>query len=103
MADKIARPHSANAVVRTTEFDWQDLQIFLAVVEGGSMRSAARKFSAHQSTISRRIGNLESQIGGKLITRDGMGCPTCNLTEKGHDVLSLARGIEQQISAFRSS
>ena len=54
-------------------FDWDDLRIFHALVSSGSMSSAARKLGIGQPTVSRRLEQLETRIGARLVTRGAEG------------------------------
>jgi DNA-binding transcriptional LysR family regulator len=44
-------------------FDWNDLKYFLAFARHGSMLAAAKESRVNQSTVQRRITELESRIG----------------------------------------
>jgi DNA-binding transcriptional LysR family regulator len=45
------------------------IQVFLRVVQTGSFSAAARQLSTPKSTISRRISELEQQVGARLLQR----------------------------------
>lgn len=47
----------------------EDLEAFFAVVETGSLTSAAKTLSLPKSTISRRLARLESDLGATLLLR----------------------------------
>ena len=53
----------------TPELAWDDLRLFLAVVDGGSLSAAARRLRVAQPTISRRIAELERVLAEPLFTR----------------------------------
>ncbi len=46
-----------------------DLRLFLSVVELGSFAAAANAIDAPRALVSRRIGELETELGSKLFTR----------------------------------
>ena len=48
---------------------FQEMQVFQAVAEELSFRSAAERLALDQSALSRRIKELEARIGYKLLTR----------------------------------
>ena len=48
---------------------WADGRFFLAVARGGSFTAASRRLGVNQSTVSRRIAELERAIGGELFHR----------------------------------
>src|SRR5262245_37988969 len=51
----------------------QDLRIFLAVVEAGSMGKAARHLNVAQPNISNSIANMERALGVTLLDRRRQG------------------------------
>lgn len=50
-------------------FDWDDIRVFLAIVEHGSLNQAADYLAINQSTVSRRIAALEERLGVNLFER----------------------------------
>ncbi|MFM2418221.1 MAG: hypothetical protein RL385_2944 [Pseudomonadota bacterium] len=56
-----------------TRLAWDDLRLFLAVVRAGSFTRAARQAGVDQSTITRRMRSLESQLGSSLFERSHAG------------------------------
>lgn len=63
-------------------FDWDDLRIFHALVSAGSMSSAARKLGIGQPTVSRRLEQLETRIGARLVTRGAEGVELTDIGER---------------------
>jgi DNA-binding transcriptional LysR family regulator len=82
----------------TPTFD--QLRVFLAVVETGSFAAAGRKLNRAVSVISYGIANLELQLGLSLFDREGTRRP--QLTEAGRAVLSEARAVAQGIDGLRA-
>lgn len=82
----------------TPTFD--QLKIFLTVVETGSFAAAGRRLNRATSVISYGITNLEAQLGLKLFTREGTRKP--RLTIAGQAVLAEARTIGQSIDGLRA-
>lgn len=72
------------------------LAIFLAVVEQGSFHAAARHLGRAVSAISYGISGLESQLGVRLLEREGSRRPV--LTEAGRAVLAHARAIADGVN-----
>ena len=70
---------------------FDQLQIFLTIVEAGSFAGAARKLGRATSVISYAIANLEAQLGLELFDRHSTKKPL--LTDAGRAVLSDARAI----------
>lgn len=75
-------------------FDWNDLRHFLAVARHGSTLAAARALGVNQSTVHRRLAELERRLGGALATRHPTGY---RLTEFGERLLPYARSVEDSI------
>jgi DNA-binding transcriptional LysR family regulator len=82
----------------TPTFD--QLRVFLAVVETGSFAAAGRKLNRAVSVISYGIGNLEAQLGLSLFDREGTRKP--QLTVAGRAVLAEARSVAQGIDGLRA-
>ncbi|MGH6790224.1 MAG: LysR family transcriptional regulator [Pseudolabrys sp.] len=78
-------------------FDWNDLRHFLAVARHGSTLAAAKTLGVSQSTVHRRMDELERQIGRQLVTRNPTGY---KLTELGQDLVTYAVRIEEAALAF---
>ena len=78
-------------------FEWSDLRYFLAVARAGSTLAAARMLGTSQSTVHRRLMELESRIGRKLVKRSTAGY---ELTELGVRLLADAERVEDAIAAF---
>jgi len=50
-------------------YDFQDLEVFLAVKETGSFHGAAQRLNLSQSAVTRRIQKLETALGSTLFER----------------------------------
>jgi len=79
-------------------FDWNDLKHFLAVARHGSTIAAAKALGLSQSTVHRRLEELEQRLGGQLVVRHPTGY---RLTELGNDLLPYAEGVEDAVAAFQ--
>ncbi|WP_288408100.1 LysR family transcriptional regulator [uncultured Herbaspirillum sp.] len=66
------------------------LEIFVMVVETGSFNAAAVEMGCTQSRISHAIGELENNLGTRLLHRSQSGCIP---TSVGHSVAAKARQI----------
>jgi DNA-binding transcriptional LysR family regulator len=71
---------------------WDDLQLFLAVHEQGSLSGAARMLKLGQPTLSRRIAELEEAVGEALFERQSQGA---RLTAAGHKLLPAAQSMAE--------
>ena len=78
-------------------FDWDDLKYLLAVARHGSTLAAGRVLDVDQSTVQRRLVELERRIGQSLVQRHPTGY---RLTEFGEQMLPYAERIEQAVLAF---
>jgi DNA-binding transcriptional LysR family regulator len=78
-------------------FDWNDLRYFLAVARHKSTLAAGRALKLSQSTVHRRLLELERRIGRQLVKRHPTGY---RLTELGEEMLPYAERIEQAVLAF---
>ncbi|WP_460449685.1 LysR family transcriptional regulator [Alsobacter sp. SYSU BS001988] len=78
-------------------FDWNDLKYFLAVARCESTLAAGRAMGLSQSTVQRRLVELERRIGRPLVTRHPAGY---RLTEFGLAMLPHAQAVERQVEAF---
>ena len=82
----------------TPTFD--QLRVFLTVVDTGSFAGAARKLGRATSVISYSIANLEMQLGVSLFDRETTRRP--QLTDAGRAVLSEARTIANGMGSLRA-
>ncbi|OQM76729.1 LysR family transcriptional regulator [Manganibacter manganicus] len=75
-------------------YEFRHLRYFLAAVEHGSFRKAAAALDVQESAISRRIRDLEDNIGASLFHRHSAGV---RLTIAGEKFLPRAREIVRHI------
>ena len=68
--------------------DLNSLMIFAKVVEANSFSEAARRLSMPTSTVSRRVADLEGQLGIRLLERSTR---SLRLTDVGSEVLEHAQ------------
>lgn len=78
-------------------FDWDDLKHLLAVARHGSTLAAGRALGVDQSTVQRRLVELERRIGQALVQREPSGY---RLTEFGQALLPHAERVEHAVTAF---
>lgn len=72
-------------------FDWNDLKFFLELARQGRLMPAARRLKVDHTTVSRRISELERDLGIKIFDRKPNGFV---LTEDGHKLYQAAERIE---------
>lgn len=81
--------------VLAPKFELRHLRYVIATAEFGGIRRAARCLDVQPSTISRRIRDLEDEIGAALFIRDQRGA---SLTYAGERFLQRARNAINQVS-----
>lgn len=81
-------------------FNWNDLRYLLAVAEHGSTLAAARALKVNQSTVQRRLAELEHQLGLRLVERLSSGY---RLTSAGRAVLPSVEVVAVAIETFERS
>jgi DNA-binding transcriptional LysR family regulator len=74
------------------DISWDDLRLFLAVADAGSLTAAARRLKMTQPTASRRLLDLESTVGEALFVRDASGA---RLTSFGERMVEPARRMAE--------
>ena len=72
------------------DISWEDVRLFLAVAEHGSMSKGAKALRIGQPTMSRRIGDLEHRLGFAVFERSVAGA---TLTSRGQALLDPARNM----------
>jgi DNA-binding transcriptional LysR family regulator len=76
-------------------FDWNDLKYFLAVARHNSTVAAGKAMRLSQSTVHRRLSELERRVGRKLVARQTSGY---RLTEFGEALLPYAERVEAAVN-----
>jgi DNA-binding transcriptional LysR family regulator len=74
-------------------FDFRDLEQFVAVAETGSIARAAERCRTVASAVSKRLSDLEESFGTPLLVRGAKGVA---LTPAGHTFLARARSVLHQ-------
>ncbi len=78
-------------------YDWNDLRFLLALAGEGSTLAAARTLGVNQSTVQRRLADLEASLGERLVERQVSGY---RLTDLGRAVLPQAEAAAAAAAAF---
>lgn len=79
-------------------FDWNDLKYFLAVARQNSTIAAGKSLGISQSTVHRRLNELERRLQRKLVTREPTGY---RLTDYAKGLLPYAERIESGVLEFQ--
>jgi DNA-binding transcriptional LysR family regulator len=75
---------------------WDDMRLVLAIGRAGTLAGAARALALNHSTVFRRLGALEGQIGVRLFERFRDGYTA---TAAGEEVIALAGRIDADVTA----
>ena len=70
------------------------MTVFAAIVDAGSLSAAGRRLEVPLATVSRKLADLESYLGIRLITRSTR---RLELTEAGREYLEACRQILEQV------
>jgi DNA-binding transcriptional LysR family regulator len=76
---------------------WDDFRYVKAIAGGRSLAGAAETLGVNHSTVFRRLGQIESQLGSRLFERSRAGYA---LTPCGEAMVRLAERMEEDILAF---
>ncbi|MGQ0446161.1 MAG: LysR family transcriptional regulator [Beijerinckiaceae bacterium] len=79
-------------VEATRSISWDDLRLFLACADSGSLRRAGKRLAIDSSTVVRRIDRLETAIGQRLFNRLNAGV---TLTDDGNLLAADVRAMER--------
>lgn len=76
---------------------WADVHIALAVFREGSLSGAARALGLDPSTVHRRMGRLETELGAPLFERSKTGYAP---TPAGEELFALAARMEEELAGL---
>lgn len=74
------------------DIPWEDVRLFLAVAETGSLSAAAKRLRVGQPTVSRRLAELEDELGYALFRRNVSGAVP---TAQGERLIEPARKMAE--------
>jgi len=74
---------------------FEAMQMLISVVETGSFTAAGKRLGVPLPTVSRKLAELESHLGARLLTRSTR---RLDLTEAGTDYVAACRRILEEIS-----
>ncbi|MEI9534772.1 LysR family transcriptional regulator [Moellerella wisconsensis] len=77
---------------------WDDIRVFLAIYRTGAIRDAAQRLTMDQTTVTRRLNNLEKTLDCKLFLRTQDGYI---LTPAGINALDSAERMERDAVSFK--
>jgi DNA-binding transcriptional LysR family regulator len=76
---------------------WDDFRYVKAIADTRSLAGAAQSLGVNHSTVFRRLGQIEHQLGSRLFERGRAGY---SLTPCGEDMVRLADRVSEDITAF---
>ncbi|MBN8917573.1 LysR family transcriptional regulator [Xanthobacter sp. YC-JY1] len=75
---------------------WDDFRLVRAIAETGSLAGAAEQLAVNHSTVFRRLGTLEQQLGARLFERARAGYVP---TPMGEEMVRLAEHMADEVLA----
>jgi DNA-binding transcriptional LysR family regulator len=76
---------------------WDDFKLVKTIAEARGLAGAAERLGVNHSTVFRRLGQLEHELGVKLFERHRTGYA---LTAAGEEMTSLAGRMEEDVATF---
>ncbi len=76
---------------------WDDFRYVKAIADTRSLGAAAQVLGVNHSTVFRRLGQVEHQLGSRLFERGRSGYA---LTPSGEEMVRLAERVDEDITAF---
>jgi uncharacterized protein (TIGR00369 family) len=76
---------------------WDDFRTVKAIADRGSLTEAAKTLRINQSTVFRKLGQIEHRIDARLFRRNRSGY---TLTPRGEEMVRLAERMAQDVAAF---
>ena len=82
------------------QYDLNAVRVFVRVVQDGSFRRAAQALGMPKTTVSRKVAELESQLGVRLIERTTR---TLALTDAGIAFFEESEGAMTRLDAAEAA
>ncbi len=76
---------------------WDDFRLVKTIAEAGGLAGAAERLGVNHSTVFRRLGQIEEELGVKLFERHRTGYA---LTPAGEEMAALAERMEEDVATF---
>jgi DNA-binding transcriptional LysR family regulator len=77
--------------------DWDDFRLVKTIAEANGLAGAAERLGVNHSTVFRRLGQMEENLGVKLFERHRTGYV---LTTAGEEMTMLAEQMEENVTSF---
>lgn len=81
----------------TSKLAWDDFRLIKAIADAGGLTGAAAALNVNHSTVFRRLGQIEEQLGHALFERRKTGYVA---TSAGEEMTTLASRIDDDVTAF---
>ncbi|MEZ0167726.1 LysR family transcriptional regulator [Microvirga sp. TS319] len=79
------------------QLDWDDFRLVKIIAEASGLAGAAERLGVNHSTVFRRLGQMEENLGVKLFERHRTGYV---LTPAGEEMSALAEQMEENVTSF---
>jgi uncharacterized protein (TIGR00369 family) len=76
---------------------WDDFRYVKAIADHRSLADSAKALGINQSTVFRKLGQIEHRLDARLFKRNRSGY---TLTPRGEEMVRLAERMEQDVAAF---
>jgi uncharacterized protein (TIGR00369 family) len=76
---------------------WDDFRVVKAIADHGSLAAAAKALGINQSTVFRKLSQIEVALDARLFKR---GRKSYALTPRGEQMVRLAERMDRDVSAF---
>lgn len=79
------------------QLDWDDFRLVKVIAEASGLAGAAERLGVNHSTVFRRLGQMEDNLGVKLFERHRTGYV---LTPAGEEMAALAEQMDESVTSF---
>jgi len=84
-------------MAKQQQLDWDDFRLVKIIAEANGLAGAAERLGVNHSTVFRRLGQMEENLGVKLFERHRTGYV---LTPAGEEMSALAEQMEENVTSF---
>ncbi|WP_230530672.1 LysR family transcriptional regulator [Microvirga roseola] len=84
-------------MAKQQHLDWDDFRLVKTIAEANGLAGAAERLGVNHSTVFRRLGQMEENLGVKLFERHRTGYI---LTPAGEEMTALAEQMEENVTSF---
>ncbi len=85
------------SMAKQQHLDWDDFKLVKIIAEANGLAGAAERLGVNHSTVFRRLGQMEENLGVKLFERHRTGYV---LTPAGEEMSALAEQMEENVTSF---